>query len=136
MKDKFAELEQKVLKIESDLRKKQTAEAKLMDFAADTTKFAEVIAQQEIRAEHLNNRIQTYINRECILTEVSRYARNKGSADVIVAFHLALMRAYNWDEQFWEQRNSGSFTIAEWYDKIMTLPTTQAENPQQLVFDL
>ena len=114
-------LEQRVGKIEIDLRKKQTTEAKLMEFATDANKFVEVIEAQTKRAEYLNQRLQAYINRECVMTEVSRYVRSLGSADVIARFHIQLMKAYAWDDQFWEQRGSGTYTIKEWFEKIMKL---------------
>lgn len=119
--EKLGKLEQKVAKIEMDLRKKQTTEAKLMEFATDANKFVEVIEVQTKRIEYLNQRLQAYINRECVLTEVSRYVRSLGSADVIAHFHIQLMKAYAWDEAFWEQRGSGIYTIKEWFDKIMKL---------------
>jgi Tfp pilus assembly protein PilN len=118
---KCAVLEQKVAKLEADLRKKQTTDSKLLAFAADATKFIEVIQAQEKRAEILSNRLQSYINRECVLTEVSRYVRRLGSVDLLAQFHLQLMKAYNWDNEFWEQRGSGTLTIQEWLDKIMAL---------------
>jgi cell division protein ZapA (FtsZ GTPase activity inhibitor) len=121
LNQQYLKLEQKVLKIEADLRKKQTTESKLLEFAADTTKFEEVIKSQEEKLAYLATRIQSYINRECVLTEVSRYVRNKGSADLIVHFHIQLMKAYNWNDDFWEQRGSGSFTVKDWFDKIMTV---------------
>ena len=71
--------------------------------------------------DYLSNRLQVYINRECILTEVSRYVRKLGSADMIVQFHLQLMRAYNLDDTFWEQQGSGNFTVQEWFEKIMNV---------------
>lgn len=114
-------LEQRVGKIELDLRKKQTTEAKLMEFATDANKFVEVIEAQTKRVEYLNQRLQAYINRECVLTEVSRYVRSLGSADVIARFHIQLMKAYNLNDTFWEQRGSGTYTIKEWYEKIMKL---------------
>ena len=119
--EKLGVLEQKVAKIEMDLRKKQTMEAKLMEFATDANKFVEVIEAQSKRAEYLSSRLQAYINRECVMTEVSRYVRSLGSADLIVQFHLQLMKAYAWDEAFWEQRGSGIYTIKEWFEKIMAL---------------
>jgi cell division protein ZapA (FtsZ GTPase activity inhibitor) len=118
---RYSKLEQKVLKIEADLRKKQTTESKLLEFAADTTKFEEVIKAQEEKLAYLADRIQSYINRECVLTEVSRYVRSLGSADIMVHFHIQLMKAYNWNDTFWEQRGAASFTIKEWFEKIMKL---------------
>ena len=131
LKDKYAKLEQKVLEIEKQLKKKYAAEAKLMEYATDETKFAQVITAQEKRAQYLADRLQTYINRECVLTEVSRYVRRLGSADVIVHFHLQLMRAYNWNDEFWEQKGSGSFTIKDWFDKIMTVEDPMPEEAIQ-----
>lgn len=119
--NKQERLEHRVAKIEADLRKKQTAEMKLLEFASDTSKFEEVIKNQEARIVYLANRLQTYINRECVLTEVSRYVRSLGSADHLVKFHLQLMKAYNWDDSFWEQRGSGNFTIQQWLEKIMAV---------------
>lgn len=128
LKRKCSMLEQRVAKLESDLRKRQSAEAKLMEFATDANKFVEVIESQTKRAEYLNNRLQAYINRECILTEVSRYVRGLGSADVIAHFHLQLMKAYNLDDNFWEQRGSASFTIREWFEKIMKIGVVTPSN--------
>lgn len=128
--ERQAKLEQRIAKIEADLRKKQKIEEKLLEFASDATKFEEVIKAQEARFTELSNRLQSYINRECVLTEVSRFVRSKGSADLIVKFHLQLMKAYNWDDTFWEQRGSGTFTIGEWFDKIMNVdsPTPMQES--------
>lgn len=133
LKSQVAKLEQKVLKLESDLRKKQTTEAKLLEFASDATKFEEVIKAQEKRAQYLSGRLQAYINRECVLTEVSRYVRRLGSADLIVDFHLALMRAHEWDAEFWEQAGASSFTIENWLQKIMTVQTAPAMSPNQVI---
>ena len=131
MTQKFSVLEQKVLKIEAILKKKYAAEAKLLEYATDETKFAEVIKTQEKRVQYLADRLQSYINRECVLTEVSRYVRRLGSADLIVHFHLQLMRAYNWGDSFWEQRGAGSFTIKEWFDKIMKVEDPMPEDAMQ-----
>ena len=131
LNNKYAKLEQKVLEIEKQLKKKYAAEAKLMEYATDESKFAEVIKAQEKRAQYLADRLQTYINRECVLTEVSRYVRRLGSADVIVHFHLQLMRAYNWGDEFWEQKGSGSLTIKEWFDKIMKVEDPMPEEAIQ-----
>ena len=130
-KDKYAKLEQKVLKIERELNKRQSAEAKLIEYATNETKFLQVIKSQEKRAEYLANRLQAMINRECILTEVSRYVRGLGSADLIVQFHLQLMKAYNWGDEFWEQQCSGSFTIQEWFELIMKVDDPVPEEALQ-----
>jgi hypothetical protein len=118
-KDNYAKLEQKVLRIEKELNKRQSAEAKLIEYATNESKFLQVIKTQEKRADYLANRLQALINRECILTEVSRYVRSLGSADLIVNFHLQLMRAYNWGDEFWEQPRSSAYTIKDWFELIM-----------------
>ena len=58
LKDKYAKLEQKVLEIEKQLKKKYAAEAKLMEYATDETKFAQVITAQEKRAQYLADRLR------------------------------------------------------------------------------
>ena len=134
LKDKYSKLEQKVLRIEKEINKRQTAESKLIEFVMNETKFVEVIKAQEQRAEYLSNRLQSFINRECILTEVSRYVRSLGSADLIVQFHIQLMRAYNWGDDFWEQPRSTIYTIPEWLDLIMKVddPIHNGEIQSQL----
>jgi len=131
LKDKYAKLEQKVLRIEKEFNKRQSAESKLIEYATDNTKFLEAIKSQEERATYLTNRLQSYINRECILTEVSRYVRSIGSADLIVQFHLQLMRAYNYGDEFWEQQRSAVYTIPEWLDLIMKVDDSMYEGEIQ-----
>jgi hypothetical protein len=109
------DLEDKVAKLEQEIVSKQQSEGKLLEYA-------DAINAQNKRIEALSNKLQTYITRECILTEVSRYVRNMGNGDLIVAFHLALMRAYNLNDSFWEQRNASMFSTEEWYEKIMVVP--------------
>ena len=68
---------------------------------------------------------------------MSRYVRSLGSADLIVQFHLQLMRAYNWGDEFWEQPRSGSFTIPEWFEMIMTIEDpVPAEALQAQLFEV
>jgi septal ring factor EnvC (AmiA/AmiB activator) len=103
------DLEDKVAKLEQEIISKQQSDDKLLEYA-------DAINAQNKRIEALSNKLQTYITRECILTEVSRYVRNMGKPDLIVSFHLALMRAYNLSDTFWEQRNSSMFSTEEWYE--------------------
>jgi hypothetical protein len=131
LQDKYAKLEQKILRIEKEMNKRQSAESKLIEFAMNETKFIEVIKEQEERATYLSNRLQSFINRECVLTEVSRYVRSLGSADLIVHFHLQLMRAYNWNDDFWEQSKSSLYTIPEWLDLIMKVDDPMPEEAMQ-----
>ena len=105
--------------------------------STDHTKFLEVLEAQEKRMDYLANRLQTMINKECILTEVSRHVRSLGSADLIVDFHLQLMRAYNWGDEFWEQPKAWQFTTAEWLAKIMKAEDPMPEDAiQASLFDV
>ena len=137
MQDKLAKLEQKVLQLEAEHKKRMDAREKLLHYATDHTKFLEVLEAQEKRMDYLANRLQTMINKECILTEVSRYVRRLGSADLIVDFHLQLMRAYNWGDEFWEQPKAWQFTAHEWLEKIMAVEDPMPEDSLQAsLFDV
>lgn len=103
------------------VKAKLELEEKLMKLGMKPTSFLEAMKKTEAKADYIAQRLQTYIIRECVLTEVSRYVQRLGSADLIVNFHLALMRAYNWNEEFWEQEGAREFTIKEWLDKIMSV---------------
>lgn len=118
-------LEDKVASYKQDIANKTLAEEKLLEYA-------DAINAQNKRIETLTNKLQTYITRECILTEVSRYVRNKGNQELIALFHLALMRAYNLNDSFWEQRNASSFTTEDWYEKIMVVPVDHDIDHQQM----
>jgi hypothetical protein len=133
LKDKYSKLEQKLLRIEGELRKKQSTEAKLLEYAVDNSKFEEVIKEQEKRMLFLGNRLQVYINRECVLTEVSRYVRRLGSLEVITEFHLKLMNAFNYGDEFWEQYGSSRFTLRQWFDKIMALSDVSDPKPDEVI---
>ena len=107
-------LEDKVAEYKQEIANKTQSEEKLIEYA-------DAINAQNKRIETLTNKLQTYITRECILTEVSRFVRDKGSLEGIALFHLALMRAYNLNDSFWEQRNASMFSTADWYEKIMAI---------------
>lgn len=133
LKDKYSKLEQKTLRIEGELRKKQSTEGKLLEYALDNSKFEEVIKEQEKRMLFLGNRLQAYINRECVLTEVSRYVRRLGSVEVITEYHLKLMNAFNYGDEFWEQHGSSRLTLRQWFDKIMALPEAGEPKAEEVV---
>jgi hypothetical protein len=118
-------LEDKVAEYKQAIETKTQSEEKLIEYA-------DAINAQNKRIEALSNKLQTYITRECVLTEVSRYVRNKGNADLIVSFHLALMRAYNLSDSFWEQRNASMFSTEEWYEKIMLVPIDHDVDHRQM----
>lgn len=127
---KLANLMIKVSGLEQDMIKQRYADNKMSRHAVDELKLSETLKVYEKRLEVLSRRLQTYINRECILTEVTGYVRRKGSADLIVHFSNQLMIAYDWDDEFWEQKGANTFTIREWYDRIMELepPTPKDYN--------
>ena len=118
-------LEDKVASYKQDITNKTQTDEKLIEYA-------DAINSQNKRIDTLSNKLQTYITRECILTEVSRYVRNKGSQEGLALFHLALMRAYNLNDSFWEQRNASLFSTEEWYEKIMVVPVDHDIDHQQM----
>lgn len=118
-KNKINKLEVKINLLEKELRKRRIYEAKLAKILEKPDRFVTGLQENEERLLHLGSRLQSYLNRESVLTEVSRYVRRLGSADLITSFHLKLMQAYNWGDEFWEQHGSSSYTILEWFDKIM-----------------
>lgn len=117
----------------NQLKKRIDIEMRLEKLNASPAQLFNTIDEMQKRTDYLSNRLQTLINRECVLTEVSRYVRSLGSADLIVDFHLAIMRAYNWDDEFWEQPNSREFSIKEWLEKIMTLEDAAPISDMQLL---
>lgn len=119
------DLEDKVAAYKQAIESKTQSEEKLIEYA-------DAINAQNKRIEALSNKLQTYITRECILTEVSRYVRNMGKPDLIISFHLAIMRAYNLSDNFWEQRNSSLFSTEEWYEKIMLVPVDPDVDHRQM----
>jgi hypothetical protein len=132
---KYEPLAQKVAKIEAKLQSRQTMEAKLLKYATDNTKYLEVLQAQEKRFEYLGSRLQALITKECILTEVTRYAQQTGSADIIVRYHFQLMKAFNWGDEFWQQKYASQMTIREWFDKIMTVADPKTSNIGTLSID-
>lgn len=119
-------LEQKVMQLEAEIKRKKTYEVRLLQCLSDPEKFVQSMDAIQKRIDMLGDRLQSFINRECVLTEVSRYVQRLGSADLIVQFHLKLMDAYNWGDEFWEQKGNREWTTKQWLDKIMAIekPTT------------
>ena len=131
LKEKVSRLEQKIIKLEMEESKRVDVKDKLFAYATDADKFAEVISEQYRKMDELSNRLQVMINKECVLTEVSRYVRKLGSADLIVNFHIQLMRAYNWGDEFWNQQKALQYTIPEWLELIMTIQDPQPNDELQ-----
>jgi hypothetical protein len=120
-KTKIAKLEVKINLLEKELKKRRIYEGKLLKILEKPDRFVQGLQEGEERLLELGGRLQSYLVRESVLTEVSRYVRRLGSADLIATFHLKLMQAYNWGDEFWEQHGSASYTILEWFDKIMDI---------------
>lgn len=78
------------------------------------------IADMETRLEYIGDRMRLMIHKETILTELSRYARDKGDYLQLAQFHYAMMKAYNQDDAWWGV-GGHELLISEWYDKIMKL---------------
>ena len=133
---KYGQLAQRVAQIEAKLQSRQTLEAKLLKYATDNTKYLEVLQKQEKRFDYLNSRLQAHINKECVLTEVSRYVDRLGSADILVNFHFQLMKAYNWGDDFWEQRGASLFTIHEWFTMIMKVEDPETSINSKVSFKI
>ena len=66
-------LEQKVMQLEAEIKRKKTYEVKLLQCLSDPDRFVMSMDAIQKRVDELGNRLQSFINRECVLTEVSRY---------------------------------------------------------------
>lgn len=78
------------------------------------------IANMESRMEFVGERLRFLIHKETILTELSRIARDKNDYLILAQFHLAIMKAYNQEDEWWSA-NGHELEIGEWYTKIMKL---------------
>lgn len=78
------------------------------------------IVDMETRLDTIGERMRLLIHKETILTEVSRFARDKGDWMQMAQFHLAIMRAYNQEDEWWDA-NGHEIYIGVWFDKIMKL---------------
>ena len=78
------------------------------------------IVDMEKRLDVINERLHLMIHKETVLTEVSRYARDKSDWLQLAQFHVAVMKAFNMPDEWWGL-NSRDLIIIEWYSKIMSL---------------
>ena len=78
------------------------------------------ITEMENRLEYVGERMRLLIHKETILTELSRYARDKGDYLQLAQFHYAIMRAYNQPDDWWGSTGH-ELMINEWYERIMKL---------------
>lgn len=112
-------LEDKIEDLEREVKRNKSYEAKLLLCLTNPEGFAVSIDNMHKRTEELAQRLQSYIFRECVLTEVSRYARSLGSADLIAHFHIKLVDAFNWGEEFWDEKGLKDLSIEQWFRKIV-----------------
>lgn len=106
--------------IDAKAKKQVELQIKRVEGLRDVAKLLKSIDGLYERVDELGNRVRFMIHKETILTELSRYARDKGDWMQLAQFHLAIMRAFNQDNEWWGS-NEHEITIGEWYDKIMKL---------------
>lgn len=78
------------------------------------------IVDMEKRLDVMGERLHLMIHKETILTEISRYARDKSDWLQLAQFHVAVMKAFNMPDEWWGLE-SRDLLIIEWYSKIMNL---------------
>lgn len=83
-------------------------------------KMGNAFTELQLRVEELSSRVRFQIHKETVLTEVSRFARDKGDWLQLAQFHLAIMKAFNQEDDWWDA-NGHEVYIGVWYDKIMKL---------------
>ena len=115
--DKIRILDQSI-----EARAKKQAEKQLdrIEELKDVNKLIKSIDGLYERVEDLSDRVRFMVHKETVLTEVSRYARDKGDWMQVAQFHMAIMRAFNQDNEWWGM-NEHELLIGEWFDKIMKL---------------
>lgn len=115
--DKIRILDQSI-----DARAKKQAEKQLerIDELKDVAKLLKSIDGLYERVDDLSDRVRFMLHKETVLTEVSRYARDKGDWMQLAQFHMAIMRAFNQDNEWWGA-NEHDILIGEWFTKIMKL---------------
>jgi hypothetical protein len=106
--------------IDARARKQVELKLKRIDELKDVNKLIKSIDGLQARVDELSNRVWFMVHKETILTEVSRFARDKGDWMQLAQFHLAIMRAFNQDNEWWGANEHESL-IGEWYVKIMAL---------------
>lgn len=115
--DKIRILDQSI-----EARAKKQAEKQLdrIEELKDVNKLIKSIDGLYARVDDLSDRVRFMVHKETVLTEVSRYARDKGDWLQLAQFHMAIMRAFNQDNEWWGM-NEHELPIGEWFDKIMNL---------------
>ena len=78
------------------------------------------VKDMEERLEYISERMRFMIHRETIMTELSRFVRNKDDWALMAQFHIAIMKAFNQPDEWWGSNNH-ELEIGEWYVKIINL---------------
>ena len=112
--------------IDAKAKKQVELQLKRIEELKDVAKLLKTIDGLYERVDELSGRVRFMIHKETILTELSRYARDKGDWMQLAQFHLAIMRAFNQDNEWWGS-NEHEITIGEWYNKIMKLLEEQID---------
>ena len=140
---KVQKLESRITALNTKFNREQRVEEKIIKALPNDERLAKLLTKSLTQLEETTYRVNTlaaslerYIFRECVLTEVSRYVRTLGSSDLIAEFHLQLMRAYNWGDEFWEQRGSREWTIRDWFKKIMEVDDARPEETSGAIKEL
>jgi hypothetical protein len=111
--------------IDKRAKKQVELQIKRIDELKDVAKLLKSIDGLYARVDELSDRVRFMIHKETVLTEVSRFARDKGDWMQLAQFHMAVMRAFNQDTEWWGA-NDHEIMIGEWYAKIMSLLEEQA----------
>lgn len=106
--------------IDARAKKQVDLQLKRIEELKDVAKLLKSIDGLYARVDDLSDRVRFMLHKETVLTEVSRYARDKGDWMQLAQFHMAIMRAFNQDNEWWGA-NEHDILIGEWFDKIMKL---------------
>jgi len=106
--------------IDARAKKQVDLQLKRVEELKDVAKLLKSIDGLYARVDELGDRVRFMIHKETVLTEVSRFARDKGDWMQLAQFHMAIMRAFNQDTEWWGA-NDHEIMIGEWYVKIMSL---------------
>ena len=110
--------------IDARAKKQVDLQLKRIEELKDVAKLLKSIDGLYARVDDLSDRVRFMLHKETVLTEVSRYARDKGDWMQLAQFHMAIMRAFNQDDEWWGA-NEHDILIGEWFNKIMNLMEEQ-----------
>ena len=108
------------LNVEPKIKSQLEKQIKRLEKLNNLVKLDNRMKTMEDRLVYVDERMRHMINRETILTEVSRFVRNKDDWALMAQFHVAIMKAFNQPDEWWGSQNH-ELEIGEWYTKIMKL---------------